>query len=420
MTRYQLLPQLSTLEYELLKSLIVQNGAIVPIEVDENNNTIDGHHRLKIYGELAITDYPKVTRQFNSETEKLAYVYKINEGRRHLSADQKREILKAKQALALELKKEGKTQEQIAGLLGVAQNTISVWLNGNKNTTIINDDNSSIDNRLYEDASLDKRNKTTPKIKQTILDMAAQGKTQEQIAAEVKLSQQGVGKIINKNRGDNQKKKDKAKKVRGRATVELSSAIEWLERQGQCDLLLTDPPYSTDINDINTFAQEWLPVALSHTKPTGRAYIFIGAYPQELLAYLSTAIPTQVLVWEYRNTLGPKPAKNYKQNWQAILYYQMPDAPKLNGENLKERFTVQRFNAPDARHGERYHTWEKPLELAELIIKQSTQAGDVIFDPFAGTGTFLLASAINKRTGLGCEQSKDMLKICQERGINVI
>ena len=211
-----------------------------------------------------------------------------------------------------------------------------------------------------------------------------------------------------------------AERTEGRASVELSNAIDWLSSQGQCDLLLTDPPYSTDVDDIAAFAAEWLPVALTHVKSTGRAYIFIGAYPAELLAYLSVQLPTQVLVWEYRNTIGPNPALKYKQNWQAILYYCMPDAPPLNGDNLVEKFSVQNINAPDARHEERFHAWEKPIKLANLIIKQSTNEGDIIFDPFAGTGTFLLSAAINNRTGLGCEQSKTMIDICESRGINVV
>ena len=48
------------------------------------------------------------------------------------------------------------------------------------------------------------------------------------------------------------------------------------------DLLITDPPYSTDVEDIAGFAQDWVPLALSKVKETGRAFICIGAYPKEL------------------------------------------------------------------------------------------------------------------------------------------
>ncbi len=415
MSKYQLLPDLSSVEFERLKSLIVQNGAIVPVEIDENGDTLDGHHRLEIYRELSIGDYPAITRQFSTEAEKKAYVYRINEGRRHLSPDQKKEILESKRALARELK-DGRTQEQVAEMLGVARNTVSTWFNG-KGIHSVTDDSANIDNHQYEDKSLNSNVKVSPKTKQELLDMANEGKTQERIAAELKLSQPTVSRILAKDKKNTQKRQNTATQVEGRATVELANAVEWLQRQEQCDLLLTDPPYSTDIDDIESFAANWLPLALSKVKPTGRAYIFIGAYPKELLAYLSVSLPEQVLGWEYTNTIGPLPKMNHKLNWQAILYYRMPEALALNGENLKERFSIQNIAAPDARHGERYHAWEKPMKLADLLIKQATNPGDIVFDPFAGTGTFLLSAATNKRIGSGCDLSEAMITICKERGI---
>jgi len=56
--------------------------------------------------------------------------------------------------------------------------------------------------------------------------------------------------------------------------IVIGDGIEWLQEQTQCDLLLTDPPYSTDIDDIEAFANRWLPIALSKVVPTGCAYVF--------------------------------------------------------------------------------------------------------------------------------------------------
>ena len=120
--KYQLLPPLSQVERDGLKSLIVQNGPMVPLETDEENNIIDGHHRLEIYNELGLAAYPTIARKFNSEIEKLAYVYKINEGRRQLSSGQKSDILKAKKILAGQLK-ETHSQEKVGEMLGVARRT---------------------------------------------------------------------------------------------------------------------------------------------------------------------------------------------------------------------------------------------------------------------------------------------------------
>lgn len=217
-----------------------------------------------------------------------------------------------------------------------------------------------------------------------------------------------------------QDKAEQARKSSFQPTVEQRDYKDWLPEQDQCDLLLTDPPYSTDIEDIEKFASEWLPLALSKVKPTGRAYVFIGAYPDELAAYLAVKKPNQVLVWTYQNTLGPTPKFDYKLNWQAILYYRMPDAPPLDSPEMLEQFSVQSISAPDGRQGDRYHQWQKPLEIAERFIRHSTKEGALILDPFCCTGSFLLAGAKLNRIARGCDISRENLEIAGKRGCIIV
>ena len=192
----------------------------------------------------------------------------------------------------------------------------------------------------------------------------------------------------------------------------------------KCDLLLTDPPYATDVPDIETFARSWLPTALNNVKDKGFAYVFIGAYPDELRAYLNTAIPehmllTQVLVWTYKNTLGQNPKDRYKQNWQACLFYRGVNAPALDCPLTNEQWAVQEINAPDGRQGDRYHAWQKPMEIAERFIRHSTKPGAIVYDPFACTGTFLLAAAKLGRQGIGFEINEENARIAEQRGVKL-
>jgi DNA methylase len=224
------------------------------------------------------------------------------------------------------------------------------------------------------------------------------------------------------------KKDQRQRIVPSDAAIKCESWERWLPKQEPCDVLLTDPPYSTDIEDIAAFAKKWLPVALGKVKMTGRAYVCIGAYPKELQAYLSVKVPrhlllSQVLVWTYRNRVGPSPTHDYKLNWQAILYYRGTEAPELNCSravndypNLTEQFSVQDINLPDPRRHESWHSWQKPNELCERFVRHASQPADVILDPFAGTGSFILAAAKLGRLGLGCDVNKDMVKIAKQRG----
>ena len=206
-------------------------------------------------------------------------------------------------------------------------------------------------------------------------------------------------------------------------TVRKQLAVDFIKsfKPATVDLGLTDPPYATDIENIEAFAAEWLPLFLSRIKPTGRAYVCIGAYPRELAAYLDAAakhgwMPEQILPWVYRNTLGPAPTHKYKQNWQAILYWVGPKAPPLDCPVMTEQFAVQDINAPDGRLGDRFHAWQKPDELAERLVRHSTKPGDLVIDPFVCTGTFVIAAAKLGRKAMGSDISAENLKIAVGRG----
>ncbi len=114
------MPALSPAEYEALKADIAARGVKIPVEVDEDGNILDGYHRVQICEELGI-EWPKLVRTGLSEAEKRMHAWRLNVIRRHLSKAQKR-------AIALTLRQQGWTQDQIAELLAVSQGTISSWL----------------------------------------------------------------------------------------------------------------------------------------------------------------------------------------------------------------------------------------------------------------------------------------------------
>lgn len=86
--KYQLLPPLSAEEYERLKADIQLRGIMVPVEIDEDGNILDGHNRAQIAGELGIK-YPTVTRRGLPEHEKRLHAVTLNLARRHLTDGQK-------------------------------------------------------------------------------------------------------------------------------------------------------------------------------------------------------------------------------------------------------------------------------------------------------------------------------------------
>jgi hypothetical protein len=189
-----------------------------------------------------------------------------------------------------------------------------------------------------------------------------------------------------------------------------------IDRIEDIDLLITDPPYFTD-GDFT----EHIAAYLRKVKPTGQAYVFAGADPNEVRAYLNMDSGhmklVQMIVWNYNNTGQRQPNERYTSNYQVAFYFRGPDAPQINKPaDGKEQYACQTINAPDARRNERYHKWQKPDELIRRLISNSSKPGDFVFDPFAGSGTHLVVGAKLGRTAKGCEVDPAAIEICKQRG----
>jgi site-specific DNA-methyltransferase (adenine-specific) len=192
------------------------------------------------------------------------------------------------------------------------------------------------------------------------------------------------------------------------------------------DLLFTDPPYSTDVPNIAEFTESWLSLAIQKTKKTGRMLIFSGSYPKEIQAFLNVLmaqdkfIVDNPLIWTYKNTLGITPKMKYNLNYQIIWHLYSDDSPELDISITNEMFSVTEMNAPDGRLGDRFHTWQKPFDLAIKLVRHTTKEGDLVVDPFTCTGTFLIAANTLGRVGKGCDNDQKNLDIAVSRGCQLI
>ena len=119
--KYQVMPELTPIEYEALKADIAERGVLVPVEVDENGDMLDGHHRVKAWQELRsdgvnLPDYPRLIRSGLTEEQKRNHARSLNVLRRHLSKEQRDEVMRGMRA-------DGATYQQIADAVGVSTKT---------------------------------------------------------------------------------------------------------------------------------------------------------------------------------------------------------------------------------------------------------------------------------------------------------
>lgn len=116
-----MLPPLNPAEFDRLKESIQQHGLLVPVELDDEGNVLDGHHRLMAVealqqaGVQVKTPPPSIRKV--SEEDKLDLIISLNADRRQLSPEQRQE-------LAAKLHERGWSYRRIAKRLGFDEKTI--------------------------------------------------------------------------------------------------------------------------------------------------------------------------------------------------------------------------------------------------------------------------------------------------------
>lgn len=61
------------------------------------------------------------------------------------------------------------------------------------------------------------------------------------------------------------------------------------------------------------------------------------------------------------------------------------------------------------------HPCQFPVELVERCVMALTNEDDVVFDPFAGVGSSLIAALMHDRRAMGCEREPDYVAAAKER-----
>lgn len=119
-----------------------------------------------------------------------------------------------------------------------------------------------------------------------------------------------------------------------------------------------------------------------------------------------------LLTWHKSNPV-PACGNKYLTDTEFILFFREKGV-KIYGE-YKSKFTyyVTPLNQKDKKtYG---HPTIKPLDLVSNFIINSSKEGDIVFDPFMGSGTTAVAAMKCNRNFLGYELNPDYYEICNKR-----
>ena len=124
---------------------------------------------------------------------------------------------------------------------------------------------------------------------------------------------------------------------------------------------------------------------------------------------------TETVIWARKQLTEKKKGKhtfNYKLMKEQNHGKQMKDV--WNFDDIEPEFYISSVT-PQSEKKEGRHPTQKPVGLLKRIIEASTNEGDLILDPFNGSGTTGIAAKILNRRYIGLEQEEEYLKLSKRR-----
>lgn len=218
------------------------------------------------------------------------------------------------------------------------------------------------------------------------------------------------------------------------------------------DLIFADPPYNIGKKFLGfldrwpsdeayaEWCYQWLDLCIAKLKPTGSMYIMSST---QCMPYLDLYLRKKVtilsrIVWHYDSS-GVQARRYFGSVYEPMLFcVKDPGNYTFNADDIKveaktgarRRLIDYRKPVPTVYSAKKVpgNVWEfarvryrmaeyeehpaqKPEALLERIIKASSNTGDVVLDPFAGTFT---TSAVARRLGrktIGIELQEEYVKI---------
>jgi site-specific DNA-methyltransferase (adenine-specific) len=121
--------------------------------------------------------------------------------------------------------------------------------------------------------------------------------------------------------------------------------------------------------------------------------------PQLSCRYFTHA--TETLIWAARD----------KKSRHTFNYKLMKETNR--GKQMKSVWEIKPPETWEKRFGK--HPTQKPVALLERILLASSNEGDLVLDPFSGSGTTALAALRTRRTAVGLELSYEYLTLTVQR-----
>lgn len=201
----------------------------------------------------------------------------------------------------------------------------------------------------------------------------------------------------------------------------LEQMPKLLERGVTVDAIVTDPPYNAinretkGLRQIDKGEADTLPVdipllaglfaRLSH----GSIYVWCSddQFSPWTLAFKGIGLTTRICSWLKSNPSPMNGERLWLSATELCVFARKPNA------TFNRHCARPSWEGPTELSG--LHPCEKPVWLMREIVTASTNPGDTILDPFAGSFTTGVAALAEGRNFIGIEQSEDYCRVGEAR-----
>lgn len=195
-----------------------------------------------------------------------------------------------------------------------------------------------------------------------------------------------------------------------------------------CDLIVTDPPYGVGWQS-NTRREKFAPIAGDDGSLDVPAALSLAGFAlrRSRHAYIFgrfdltfPLVAKADLIWDKELMGSGDLTSAWGPSHEPIMFaYRVADRAKANmkGGAVPARLrhgTVLRCKRPNATRVRRHPT-EKPVALLRQLVESSSHMGDLVLDPFLGSGSTLVAAVLEGRAGVGIELDAGYAEIAAER-----
>lgn len=241
-----------------------------------------------------------------------------------------------------------------------------------------------------------------------------------------------------------------------RNTVKHGDCIALMRKlPAECvDLIITDPPFAINFtaqrgnynrdgsrvlngysevkaSDYGAFTHTWLEAATRVLKDSGSMYIFSGwNHLKEILIAIDECnlVTINHLIWKYQ--FGVTTKRKYVTSHYHCLFVCKNDAKRCFYPFTRFTQDERTVSGGSAHYKDKEDVWEikreywsgdkktptkLPAEIIKKILQYSSKEGDLVLDPFLGSGQVAVVSKMHNRDYIGYEIVQEYLEFARER-----